>query len=91
MWKWPDTRRVGDADDRLVSASLVGMWPDRGCPIVSYVMTAADRKKRGLASLLLARSLKTLADAGHPEVRAVITEGNAPSETLFARAGFRRV
>lgn len=78
-------------DDRLASALLVSLWPSRSCPIVSYVMTAADQKKRGLASLLLVRLLATLAANGHGEVRAVITEGNAPSETLFARAGFRRV
>jgi len=79
------------ADDHPVSASLVSLWGERGCPIVSYVMTAAALKGRGLASDLLARSLVSLAEAGHGEVRAVITEGNVPSETIFARAGFRRV
>ena len=74
-----------------VSASLVSMWGDRGYPIVSYVMTAPAWKGKGLASDLLSRSLASLADAGYREVRAVITEGNAPSETIFGRAGFRRV
>jgi RimJ/RimL family protein N-acetyltransferase len=74
-----------------VSACLVSWWTDRGCPIVSYVMTAPERKGEGLAAALLARSLASLVDAGHAEVRAAITEGNVPSERAFARAGFRRV
>lgn len=86
-----DCSGVCVADDRVLSASLLGLWRDRDCPIVSYVMTGADRKNRGLASLLLARSLARLAEAGYPEVRAVITEGNGPSEAVFARAGFLRV
>jgi RimJ/RimL family protein N-acetyltransferase len=79
------------ADDLPVSASLVSQWADRGCAIVSYVMTTAAWKGEGFASELLGRSLASLAEAGHGEVRAAITEGNVPSETIFARAGFRRV
>jgi len=78
-------------DDVPVSVSLVSLWDERGCAIVSYVMTAGARKGEGFASELLGRSLASLADAGHGEVRAAITEGNVPSEAIFARAGFRRV
>ena len=77
--------------DVAVSALLVSHWADRGCPIVSYVMTAPQWKDRGFASELLARTLAALAGAGYEEVRAVVTEGNLPSEAVFARAGFRRV
>ena len=77
--------------DAAVSALLVSHWADRGCPIVSYVMTASAWKGKGLASDLLARSLASLAATGLEEVRAVVTEGNLPSEAVFARAGFRRV
>jgi len=87
----PDCSWLNLADGVPVSSSLVSGWADRGCPIVSYVMTAPAWKGQGLASDLLARSLVSLAEAGHREVRAVITEGNVPSETIFARAGFRRV
>jgi hypothetical protein len=72
-----------------VSACLVG-WSLRECPIVSYVMTAARAKSSGFASDLLARSLASLAGTGQREVCAWITEGNVPSEIVFARAGFRR-
>ena len=82
---------LASAGSRPVSASLVSLWGARGCPIVSYVMTAAVWKGKGLASDLLARSLVSLAEAGYGEVRAAITEGNVSSETIFLRAGFRRV
>jgi GNAT superfamily N-acetyltransferase len=74
-----------------ISALLVSSWGGRACPIVSYVMTTPARKGTGLASDLLERSLASLAEAGHGEVRAIITEGNLPSEAIFARSGFRRV
>jgi predicted GNAT family acetyltransferase len=77
-------------DDQPVSACLVA-WSTRECPMVAYAMTAAGWKNRGLASALVALSLRSLTDAGHDQVRAWITEGNTPSETVFLRAGFRRV
>ena len=77
-------------NDDPVSACLVA-WSTRECPMVSYVLTAAAWKNRHLASTLVALSLRSLADAGHGEVRAWITKGNVPSETVFLRAGFRRV
>ena len=73
-----------------VSACLVG-WSTRECPIVSYVMTAPQAKSKGFASDLLARSLASLAGEDQREVCAWITEGNVPSEIVFARAGFRRL
>jgi RimJ/RimL family protein N-acetyltransferase len=78
-------------DGPPVSVCLVSHWGERGCPIVSYVMTAPDWKSRGLATELLEQSLASLAETGPTELRAVITEGNLPSEAVFRRAGFRRV
>jgi RimJ/RimL family protein N-acetyltransferase len=83
--------RLRIADGAPVSACLVSLRGERGCPIVSYVLTAPAWKRRGLATDLLGRSLASLAAAGHTELRAVITEGNLPSEAVFGRAGFRRV
>jgi RimJ/RimL family protein N-acetyltransferase len=77
--------------DAAISALLVSDWADRGCPIVSYVMTASAWKGKGLASDLLARALASLGATGRAEVRAVVTEGNVASEAVFAKAGFRRV
>lgn len=75
--------------ETLVSACLVSFW--EGGPLISYVMTRAEWKGRGLGSALLHQSLHSLVDHGYTEARAVITEGNTPSETIFLRAGFERM
>jgi RimJ/RimL family protein N-acetyltransferase len=79
--------RAGQA----ISACLVCEWPERGCPLIAYVLTRPDWKGRRLAERLLRPSLESLAGAGASEVRAVITAGNLASERLFARLGFTRV
>ena len=74
-----------------MSACLVTHWRRARCPLIGYVFSHPDFKRRGLARTALAESLRRLHLAGESEVRAVITEGNVPSERLFAHAGFRKV
>jgi RimJ/RimL family protein N-acetyltransferase len=74
----------------LVSACLVSWWTSRRCPIIGYVITHPDWKSRGIAAELLQETLQSLSEHNYKQVRAVITEGNIPSERLFARAGFTR-
>ena len=78
-------------DSHVVGACLTGEWRERQLPIIAYVMTRANWKKRGVSRQLLYRVLKALNENGYPEVRAVITEGNKPSENLFLQIGFQRV
>jgi RimJ/RimL family protein N-acetyltransferase len=78
------------ADEKLLSACLVTTWTD-GNPFISYVMTDPNHKSGGLATACLLRSLESLLAAGETTVNAFITEGNTPSERLFARIGARRV
>lgn len=54
-------------------------------------MTRAEWKKLGVGQQMLCRVLQALRKQGHREVRAVIAEGNTPSERLFGRLGFQRV
>jgi RimJ/RimL family protein N-acetyltransferase len=75
----------------LHCACLVKQWHRRQCPLVGYVMCHPAWKRRHLAVLALAESLRRLKEAGFSQVRAVITEGNVASEQLFLRAGFRRL
>lgn len=84
-----DCSRVGVSAGWVVSAALVSSSEDH--PLIAYVMTAAASKNRGLAAFLLDRSLEALADAGHAEAHAWITDGNLPSKTIFLRAGFTRL
>jgi RimJ/RimL family protein N-acetyltransferase len=74
-----------------LGACLCSWWERRGTPLIAYVMTDPAWKGRGLGAQLVRHSLADLAQAGYPEVRAVITAGNTPSERLFTRLGFARL
>jgi RimJ/RimL family protein N-acetyltransferase len=84
-----DCSRLGFIKEALVTACLAAWWGD--VPLISFVMTAAAWKNQGLGNAILQEALRLLSEAGHKEVRAVITEGNLPSEKIFAQAGFVRV
>lgn len=78
-------------ENELAGACLVGFWQERDVPLIAYMMTAPRWKGRHLATTALLRSLQDLAGKKYPEVRAVITEGNEPSEKIFTRIGFKRL
>ena len=82
-----DCSWVYDASGTLLCASLVTLH--EGAPLISYVMTRAAWKERGLAAWVLRQSLLSLQDARYSEVRAWITQGNTPSERLFTSFGFQ--
>jgi GNAT superfamily N-acetyltransferase len=77
-WRGPDA----------VGTCLVCHWNLKDRPVVAFVATRAQMKGAGVARLLLAVSIRRLSRAGHREVLAVITRGNAPSEALFTALGF---
>jgi RimJ/RimL family protein N-acetyltransferase len=79
------------AEEELVTACLVGFWQAKNSPLIAYMMTAPHWKGKHLAAAALLRSLQELSAHRFSEVRAVITEGNEPSERLFTRAGFLRL
>ncbi|MCP4307171.1 MAG: hypothetical protein GY788_20335, partial [bacterium] len=62
-----------------------------GLPLVGFVMTRAVVKGRGLASALLDVATDAVWATGAEEIRAFITEGNLPSEAIFAKAGYERI
>ena len=59
--------------------------------MIAYIMTKSSEKRRGLARYLLTSVLSRMRNAGHSEVRAVITEGNTASERLFRDAGSKKI
>jgi L-amino acid N-acyltransferase YncA len=69
----------------------VAEWTERQVPIIAYLMTSAEMKRQGLAKSLLFNTLRALRDLEYTEVQAVITDGNTPSEQLFAQLGFERL
>jgi len=78
-------------DNELAGACLVDFWHERNVPLIAYIMTAPRWRGKHLATAALLCSLQKLADKNHTEVRAVITEGNVPSEKIFTRIGFQRL
>jgi L-amino acid N-acyltransferase YncA len=80
---------VIEEGERLVAMSFVVMV--RGRAYIDPVATAAPRKRAGLGRRVVSASLQRLHDADVHEVGATITDGNVPSERLFASLGFVRV
>jgi L-amino acid N-acyltransferase YncA len=80
---------VLEEEGRLVAASFVVTVDDRH--YIDPVVVAAPAKQRGLGTALVSASIRSLHDAGVVEVGATITDGNEPSERLFASLGFVRV
>lgn len=62
----------------------------RGRHYVDPIAVDARVKRSGVGRALVAMVLASLAAAGVTEVGATITDGNEPSERLFASLGFRR-
>ncbi|HZY46448.1 MAG TPA: GNAT family N-acetyltransferase, partial [Candidatus Bathyarchaeia archaeon] len=57
---------------------------EKGVGYVYYIAVARAHRKRGIAKMLLDRSLQIFRDSGVSEVFASIEEDNQPSEKLFA-------
>lgn len=83
--------RLAYAGPLLVGACLTVQWREKQLPLIAYVMTRADWKMHGVGKQVLWESLRALRAHGHREVRAVVTDGNTPSERLFCHMGFRKV
>lgn len=83
--------RLAFDGNQLVGACLAAEWRERQAPLIAYVMTHAAWKNRGLGKQMVSAVLEALREEGHRQVRAVITEGNIPSERLFGRLGFARL
>lgn len=90
-----DACLVHEVDDQLVAAALFCDWnePDAvvAGPLVAYALVHPDFRGKGHGIAIVNAALSRLAAAKWGRVYAVITEGNVPSEQLFARLGFARL
>lgn len=75
--------------EEVASAVLVSEYD--GQPFIGYVMTRPRYKSQRLARHLVRLAMASLGDEGHTRIALYITEGNTPSERLFAGVGARRV
>ncbi|MEX2655126.1 MAG: GNAT family N-acetyltransferase [Acidimicrobiia bacterium] len=75
--------------DEVASAVLVSVY--EGEPFIGYVMTRPRHKNQRLGRHLVRLAMASLADEGHTRIALYITDGNTPSEWLFAGVGARPV
>ena len=91
----PDACVVREIDGRPIAAALLCDWnePDAvvSGPIVAYAIVHPEFRGQGHGIAVVNAALGRLASAKWGRVYAVITEGNVPSEKLFARLGFARL
>ncbi len=85
---WPHSYVVASGE-QLQAMSL--MIVSDGVHYINPVATASSHKRRGLGRTAVMTSIRSLVDTSIDQVGATITDGNVPSERLFASLGFARV
>jgi L-amino acid N-acyltransferase YncA len=80
---------LATVDERIAAAVLIQPLHEK--PFVRSVMTAPDHKKTGVGRLVVSTAVASLRRAGHSQLVLFITEGNVPSEALFASLGAAHV
>ena len=70
---------------------LVRVWDSPGRPRLGLISISLPYRRRGLASVLLARAFRALHERGNTEVTAEVDDTNSPSRSLLMRLGARRI
>jgi ribosomal protein S18 acetylase RimI-like enzyme len=84
----PECSFVVEEGEFLASACLVTFFDPHDAPLVVFLMTRPEAKRRGLARHALERSMNALLEAGYERVTLVVTDGNEPAQSLYRRLGF---
>jgi GNAT superfamily N-acetyltransferase len=74
---------------KVISASLITLWKNH--PLLAFSMTDPGHQRKGLAGLLIQKSLSALKAAGYQELYLVVTEGNTSAESAYRKLGFERL
>lgn len=82
-----------EREGQLIAAALMCDWNEwdeiAAGPLVAYVVVHPGARGQGHGIAVMNAALTRLADARWGRVYAVITVGNAPSEALFGKLGFK--
>lgn len=70
---------------------LVRVWDSPGRPRLGLIAVVRPYRRRGLASVLLARAFRAVHEQGNTEVTAEVDDTNTPSRSLLTRLGARRI
>jgi GNAT superfamily N-acetyltransferase len=87
----PETSFVVEDGEFLSSACLVSFFEPHAAPLVVFLITRPEAKRRGLARQLLEQSINALLDAGTSRLTLFITDGNEPAKRLYEALGFRPI
>ncbi len=84
----PECSFVIEEGEYIASACLVSFFEPHDAPLVVFLMTRPEAKRRGLARSLLERSMNALRNGGHSRLTLVVTDGNEPALNLYRSLGF---
>jgi ribosomal protein S18 acetylase RimI-like enzyme len=84
----PECSFVVEDGEYLSSACMVSFFEPHAAPLVVFLMTRPEAKRRGLARCLLWRSMNALRDAAFSRLTLVVTDGNEPAQRLYHLLGF---
>jgi len=87
----PGCSFVAEEGEFLASACLVSFFEPHNAPLVVFLMTRPETKRRGLARRLLQRSMNALLDEGYTRLTLVVTDGNDPAQRLYKSMGFASI
>jgi ribosomal protein S18 acetylase RimI-like enzyme len=84
----PGCSFVVEEGEFLASACLVSYFEPHGAPLVVFLMTRPEAKRRGLARRLLQHAMNALLREGYGRLTLVVTLGNEPAQRLYDSLGF---
>jgi len=84
----PSCSFVIQEKDALRSACLVSWYEPTQTPLVVFLMTHPDAKRKGCARTLLQTSMRALWSQGHTKLTLIVTKGNDPALALYQSLGF---
>ncbi len=87
----PECSFVVEDSEFFASACLVTFFEPHDAPLVVFLMTRPEAKRRGLARLLLQRSMNALLSAGYVRLTLVVTDGNQPAQRLYETLRFHPI
>jgi GNAT superfamily N-acetyltransferase len=77
-------------ENSVVTSAVIFNWFEKEkMPLLTFTMTRASHKGRGLARKLLNSGLSALAKDGYSECCLVVTEGNEPAISIYRAMGFK--
>lgn len=79
---------VNEEHGFITSAVIFNWFEKENMPLLTFSMTRASHKGKGLAKKLLKAGLAVLWKEGYKECCLVVTEGNEPAVSIYKSLGF---